>query len=100
MPNNDRPVQPISKPEPGLSTISRRQVLRGVSIAAGGAAVLLAAGSPAEAKMTQVAAAYQEKPKGDQSCATCALFKAPSSCTLVEGTISPNGWCRFYTKKS
>jgi hypothetical protein len=80
---------------------SRRQLfLRGAAITAGGAAVLIASALPAQAKMPQKAAAYQDAPKGDQSCANCSLFKAPSSCTLVDGTISPSAWCRFYSKKS
>jgi len=80
--------------------LSRRQILRGAAVAAGGAAVLLGAAQPAQAKMAQSAAGYQDKPKGDQSCSSCALFQPPSSCTLVDGTISSNGWCRFYSKKS
>ncbi len=80
---------------------SRRQLfLRGATIAAGGAVVLAASARPAQAKMPQLAAAYQSTPKGDQSCENCSLFKAPSSCTLVDGTISPTAWCRFYSKKS
>ena len=50
--------------------------------------------------MTQKAAGYQETPKDGASCADCALFKAPSTCTLVDGTIAATGWCRFYAKKS
>jgi hypothetical protein len=84
----------------GLSKVSRRELLRGAALTAGGAAILVGTTLPAEAKMTQQAAAYQGTPKGDQSCASCALFKAPSSCTLVDGTIDPNGWCKFYAKKS
>jgi hypothetical protein len=80
--------------------VSRRKLLQGVAITAGGVAALVAAVAPAEAKMAQAAAGYQDKPKNDQSCANCALFKAPSSCTLVDGTISPDGWCRFYSKKT
>jgi len=80
--------------------VSRRQLLRGACIAAGGAAVLAGSVIPAQAKMTQKAAGYQETPKDSASCSNCALFKAPNSCTLVDGTISPNGWCRFYAKKS
>jgi hypothetical protein len=81
--------------------LSRRQLfLRGATIAAGGAVALAASALPAQAKMPQQAAAYQNTPKGDQSCANCSLFKAPSSCTLVDGTISPTAWCRFYSKKS
>lgn len=79
--------------------VSRRDLLRGAAITAGGAAIVAASTIPAQAKMTQKAAGYQEKPQGDASCANCALFKAPSSCTLVDGTISPTGWCRFYSKK-
>jgi len=80
--------------------VSRRDLLRGAAMIAGGAAIVVGTALPAEAKMPQKAAAYQETPKGDQACSTCALFKSPSSCTLVDGTISPNGWCRFYSKKS
>ncbi len=82
------------------SGVSRRKVLQGAAIAAGGVAMLVAAAVPAEAKMAQAAAGYQDTPKNGAACSTCALFKAPSSCTLVDGTISPNGWCRFYAKKT
>jgi hypothetical protein len=79
-------------------SISRRQLLRGAAATAGGIAAVLAASSPAQAKMAQKAAGYQDGPKGDQTCASCSLFKAPAACILVDGTISPNGWCRFYKK--
>jgi len=82
------------------SGVSRRQLLKGATIAVGGAAALVATALPAQAKMAQKAAAYQGTAKGAQSCANCSLFQAPSSCTLVDGTVSPNGWCRFYAKKS
>ena len=79
---------------------SRRQVVQGVACAASGAAILFAMALPAQAKMSLQAAGYQATPKGDQTCANCSLFKAPSSCILVDGNISPNGWCRFYRKKN
>ncbi len=84
-----------------VSTVSRsrRQVLQGVAGLMGGAAILIGAAVPAEAKMSFQASGYQPTPKGDQNCAGCTLFKAPSSCILVDGNISPNGWCRFYRKK-
>jgi hypothetical protein len=80
--------------------VSRRELLRGAVIAAGGAAALAGSVVPAQAKMTQKAAGYQDSPKNGASCATCALFQPPSSCNLVDGNVSPNGWCRFYSKKS
>jgi hypothetical protein len=81
-------------------TISRRLLFRSAAATLGGLAAILGMGLPAQAKMTQQASGYQASPKGDQSCATCALFTAPSSCTLIDGTISPSGWCRFYAKKT
>lgn len=50
--------------------------------------------------MPKDTAHYQDKPKGDQKCAECRFFKAPGSCQLVQGPISPDGWCSFFNKKS
>ena len=83
-----------------LGCVSRRQMLRSAAVAAGGVAVLGGTVLPAEAKMAQKAANYQTTPKDGASCGTCNLFAPPSSCTLVDGTISPSGWCRFYSKKA
>jgi High potential iron-sulfur protein len=47
-------------------------------------------------KQSKQAAEYQVNPKGIQMCATCTLFVAPRSCKVVEGDISPNGWCKVY----
>jgi hypothetical protein len=47
-------------------------------------------------KLSKKDAEYQESPKGIQMCATCTLFAAPGSCKVVEGDISPNGWCKVY----
>ena len=78
---------------------SRRTLLRGIAVAAGGAAILSGTIAPAEAGMPQKAAGYQDAPKGDQSCAACDHFEPPSSCGIVAGQISPHGWCRFFVKK-
>jgi hypothetical protein len=82
------------------NAVSRRHLLRNVA-SAGSAALLIAtlAPQPAAAAMTQKAAGYQPTPKDGKRCDGCALFKAPSSCTIVEGPIAPTGWCRFYAKK-
>lgn len=47
-------------------------------------------------KMTKAQAEYQDAPKGIQMCATCSLFEEPRACKVVDGDISPNGWCRSY----
>lgn len=84
--------------------VSRRQLFHTVAVAVGSAAVLAAAAAiPQRAEagaMTKQAAGYKDTPKGDQRCDNCAQFKAPSSCNLVAGDISPAGWCRLWVKKS
>jgi hypothetical protein len=47
-------------------------------------------------KMSKQQAEYQDSPKDIAMCATCTLFVAPHSCKVVEGDVSPNGWCRVY----
>jgi hypothetical protein len=79
---------------------TRRQVLGNAFALTGGALALLCMASPAQAKIAQSNAGYQTQPKGGQKCAGCALFKAPDSCNIVDGTISPDGWCRLYTPKA
>jgi len=81
--------------------LSRRTLLSGAAFAATAAAVgLMPMRARAQQKVTQAAAQYQSSPKGDQRCDGCTHFKAPNSCELVDGTISPSGWCALYTKKS
>jgi hypothetical protein len=67
---------------------------------AAGAAVLLGLVTEASAKMAQKAVEYQDTPKGDQECSNCSLFQEPNACTLVDGEISPKGWCKFWVKKA
>jgi high potential iron-sulfur protein len=81
------------------NSASRRAVVLRTLLGAAGAAALFASTRRAEAKMAQSAAGYQETPKGSQQCDNCTLFQAPSGCQLVDGTITPAGWCKFYAKK-
>ena len=55
---------------------------------------------PEWAKMAKTAVAYQDTPHGDQNCANCKFFEPPSSCKVVDGVISPNGWCKLWAKKA
>jgi High potential iron-sulfur protein len=79
---------------------SRRTVLFKSVAYATGATALLSSLRSAAAKMAQAGVAYQVTPKGDQQCGNCSLFQPPSACTLVDGTISPSGWCKFWVKKA
>jgi high potential iron-sulfur protein len=73
-------------------------VIRSLACAAG-AAALVAPVKEAAAKMAQKAAEYQGTPKGDQQCSNCSLFEEPNACQLVDGEVSPTGWCKFWVKK-
>jgi hypothetical protein len=68
-----------------------------------GAAIIQGLGSrlaDAQAKVAQNTVAYQDKPKDAQRCDGCSSFQPPNACKMVEGTISPQGWCSLFTKKS
>ena len=71
----------------------RRSLVQALSGGIFGLFILLA---PAPQKMSQTDAEYQDRPKNGLTCAACTLFRKPRSCEIVEGDISPNGWCRFF----
>jgi hypothetical protein len=50
----------------------------------------------ASEKMTREQAQYQDQPKGINMCSTCTLFEPPKSCKVVEGDVSPDGWCKAF----
>jgi len=79
---------------------TRRIVLLHSAGCAAGAAALLLPVKQAVAKMNQKSVAYQDTPKDDQKCSNCSLFQEPNACTLVDGEISPEGWCKFWVKKA
>jgi hypothetical protein len=47
-------------------------------------------------KMTRQQAEYRDTPNGIYSCGQCTLFEAPSSCKVVEGEVSKDGWCKAF----
>lgn len=69
------------------------------------AAAVASAAAPAQAKGSQAAFKYQNSPKNGQKCAGCKFFIRPAGnsknggCKLVDGSISPNGWCIAYSPK-
>lgn len=43
---------------------------------------------------------YQDRPgPRGRKCSGCQFFRKPHSCTIVHGTISPNGWCIAWAKR-
>lgn len=55
----------------------------------------------ATSKVPQASVQYQSQPKGELMCSGCMNFIAESNtCKLVDGQISPDGWCSLWTKKA
>ena len=54
----------------------------------------------AQQKASKEVMKYQDKPNGDKRCSACVQFVAPSSCKVVGGVISPNGYCIAWVKKT
>ncbi len=87
--------------------VTRRGVLRGMAAVAGVAAGSLILGRQAQAgKASKAAMQYQDQPKNGQQCNGCSQYvegstaSAMGTCKIVEGEISPQGWCVAYAPKS
>lgn len=50
-------------------------------------------------KITKAQADYRTTSRGREQCLKCSMFRLMNRCTLVEGVISPFGWCRFFEAK-
>jgi len=82
---------------------SRRLLLRRAALLAGAAltaSVVPSEQASAQQKVSKEAMKYQDKPNGDQRCDNCMQFVPPASCKVVDGTISPNGYCIAWVKKT
>ena len=77
-----------------------RRASLGRSLALAAAALAWPGASRAQQKMSKEAAQYQNSPKGNQRCADCRFFIEGGSCRLVEGEISPDGWCTLFQPKA
>lgn len=85
------------------NSFSRRDLLR-----AGMASLPLVAVVPtllvghqarAQQKASKEQVQYQDSPKDGQQCSKCMQFVPSEACKVVEGKVSPQGWCRLYTPK-
>ena len=49
------------------------------------------------AKISQAQAGYRPRANDGQSCGVCVHFLPPRSCGIVDGDISPQGWCSLFS---
>ena len=92
----------FEKSEVKTGKLSRRAFLGRAAVGGGlllGAA-LTGSRASASGKLPQKAVQYQPVPKHGDRCSNCALWELPASCKLVEGPISPAGWCSLFAPKN
>ena len=89
-----------------MKRVSRSDFVRGIVILPALAGLLVAGTGVAQAGGTQAQFKYQTKPNGKKQCSNCTLFvpgktaTANGTCKVVDGVISPNGYCIAYNAKS
>lgn len=77
-----------------------------ISASAALAALSSAPAIAQQGKTPKSAVHYQNTPKNGKQCSGCRFFKAGSSasadgtCSIVQGAISPKGWCSAWAAKS
>lgn len=81
---------------------SRRAVLRSGAVLTAAAmtgGLMSRREALAQSKASKEAMNYQDKPSQDKQCSNCFNFIPSNSCSIVEGTVSPNGYCIAWAKK-
>ena len=87
------------------NAMTRRTFVTNAIVLPALAGLLLAETATADAKGSQAQFKYQSTPKNGQKCSGCTQFIPNSSpgkngtCKVVDGSISPNGWCIAYAPK-
>ena len=100
---NDRPTCKLAKV--GGCGLTRRRFVQMSALGAAGTGGAIGERTlpPAERvaanfKATKEQAGYIEKSEPSaQDCGTCRSFIEPDDCVLVEGPVSPLGWCNWYS---
>ncbi len=94
---NDKTAQRSGK----SAELTRRGFLDRIMLtAAGGAALIIAGTTHADAKVAKMTAKYRNSPKYGKKCSGCKHYRGSGKCALVSGKISGNGYCNYYSKKS
>jgi hypothetical protein len=79
-----------------LISVGRRKLVCGIIAGMAGLVRGTTASANGREKMSKQQAEYQDSPRDIRMCATCPLFEPPKSCKVVEGDVSPGGWCKAF----
>ena len=89
-----------------LPPLSRRAFLQGIVVLPALAGALSAEAGAQGSKASQSSMHYQTSPNNGMQCAGCNFFipgddaSSDGTCKIVDGTISPHGYCMAYAAKS
>ncbi|MBL6455677.1 high-potential iron-sulfur protein [Belnapia sp. T6] len=81
---------------------ARRAFLQRTGLQVAGLAALApfaVATARAQDKLAPEMVMYQNEPKEGQRCSGCQHFQPPNACAIVNGNISPDGWCAVWAAK-
>jgi hypothetical protein len=87
------------------SGMTRRIFVSNVVVLPALAGLLLAETTAAQAKGSKAQFKYQSTPNSGHKCSQCTFFIPGSSatangtCKIVDGSISPSGWCTAFSAK-
>jgi hypothetical protein len=81
--------------------LSRRSILKGAALLAGGTLIagVMASKEALAQKAAKGSMQYRDRPNEDKQCSNCAQFIPNNGCQIVEGTVSPQGYCIAWQKK-
>lgn len=51
-------------------------------------------------QVSKLEANYTDHGHGDERCRSCQHYEIPNACAIVEGFISPLGWCKYFEQYS
>jgi hypothetical protein len=85
--------------------MTRRESIAGIVLLPALVGLLAAETTAVQAKGSQAQFKYQKTPNGSKKCSNCKSFipgktaSANGSCKIVDGSISPNGYCIAWSAK-
>jgi High potential iron-sulfur protein len=86
-------------------SLSRRAFLGGVVVLPALAGLSAANAAADGSKASQASMHYQTSPNGNMQCSKCQFFipgqdaQSNGTCRVVDGSISPNGYCIAFAAK-
>lgn len=86
--------------------MNRKDALQNLIVLPALAGLLATTTTIADAKGSKSQFKYQDKPNGNQKCSECSLFipgktaSEDGECKVVDGAISPSGWCTAFSPKA